>query len=49
MVYIELLLNIATYPNTVCAVHLVHINFGELACDVNWQVFSLVTRAIHIA
>ena len=32
----------------VYAVHLLDIQFGKLVCDINWWVFSLVTRAIQI-
>ena len=34
--------------NTIHMVHLVDIKFGKLVFDVNWWVFSLVTRAIQI-
>ena len=37
-----ILLNTKVYP-----VHLADIKFGELVRDVNWRVFSLVTRAIY--
>ena len=33
---------------TVYAVHLVDIKFGELVCDINWQIFSLATRVDYV-
>ena len=34
--------------HTVYEVLLADIKLGELVCDVNWRVFSLVRRAIQV-
>ena len=39
--------HIRNIPYTVYVLHLVDIEFGKLVCDLNWQIFSLVTSIIQ--